>query len=54
MRWVRALISIAMAGGIIYGFIADKITPTDFLITAAAAVGWWYASRDKEKKTEVK
>lgn len=52
MRWVRAIISIAMAGGILYGFIVSKITSTDFLITAAVAVGWWYLSRDKEKKAK--
>ena len=51
MKWVRPIISVAMAGGIIYGFVVSKITPTDFLVTAAEAVAWWYTSRDKQKIT---
>ncbi len=49
MKWVRPLISIAMVGGLLYGFIVDKITPTDFLGIAIGAIGWWYISRDKSK-----
>jgi len=51
MRWVRPIISIAMAGGIIYGFVTKQITPTDFMAVAGGAIAWWYVSRDKEKAT---
>lgn len=49
MRWVRAIISMMAMGGIIYGFVKEMITPSDFLIVAGGAIAWWYTSRDKEK-----
>ena len=52
MRWVRAIISIAMAGTVIYGFII-KIVPWEaFAPIAVGAIGWWYYDRGKEKKAE--
>jgi hypothetical protein len=52
MKWVRPLISLIMAGEIAWGFNTGKIDPKDFLLIAAGAIGWWYVSRDKEKKGE--
>lgn len=50
MRWVRPIISIAMAGTVIWGFIVRLIPWTAFSPIAVGAIGWWYYQRDKEKK----
>ena len=49
MRWVRAIISIAMAGAVIWGFLLEKIPWLAFEPIAIGAIGWWYYQRDKEK-----
>jgi len=50
IKWVRPVISLAMAGTIVYGFIVKMIPWEVFSPIAAAAIGWWYYERDKEKK----
>ncbi len=50
MKWVRPIISISMAWGILYGFLIKLIEPKDFLIVAGVAIYWWYKSRDTDKK----
>jgi hypothetical protein len=50
MRWVRALISMAMAGALIWGFAVALIPAETFVPIAAGAIGWWYYDRQKEKK----
>jgi hypothetical protein len=50
MRWVRAIISMAMAGTVIYGFIIGKINWEAFSVIATGSIGWWYYDRSKEKK----
>mgnify|MGYP001598308451 CR=1 FL=1 len=52
MKWIRPIISILFAGGVIYGFVVKLIEPKDFLIVAAVTIYWWYKSRDKEKEKE--
>ena len=49
MKWVRPVISILFASGVIYGFVVGLIEPKDFLIMAGMVVYWWYKERDKEK-----
>ncbi len=50
IRWVRPIISIAMAGTVIYGFIVQTIPWAAFSPIAVGAIGWWYYQRDREKK----
>ena len=49
MKWIRPIISIMFAAGIMYGFVTKLIEPKDFLIIAAVAIYWWYEARSKEK-----
>lgn len=50
MRWVRPIISISMAGTVIYGFIVCLIPWAAFAPIAVGAIGWWYYSREKGKR----
>ncbi len=49
---VRPLISVAMAGTLIWGFVVGKIEAIIFVPIAAGVVGWWFIERSKEKKAE--
>lgn len=53
MRWVRPIISIAMAGTVIYGFIVKMIPWEAFAPIAIGAIGYWYYQRDKSKKSGI-
>lgn len=50
MRWVRPIISVSMAGTLIYGFIVKQIPWEAFVPIAVSAIGWWYYQRGQEKK----
>ncbi len=46
-NWTQPLISIALAGGVIYGFLVKLIEPKDYLIIASLAIAYWYKTKDK-------
>ncbi len=50
---VRPVITLIFAGGITYGFLADKITAETYVPIAAVAITWWFSSRDNEKNNPV-
>jgi len=54
MRWVRPIISVSMAGAIIYGFVVRLIPWEAFTVIATSAIGWWFYQRDKEKIPGIK
>lgn len=49
VKWVRPIISMAMAGAVIYGFVVGKIPWEGFSAIATATIGWWFYARSKEK-----
>ncbi len=53
MKWIRPIISLGMSGTVIFGFITQVIPWEAFAPIAVGAIGWWYVSRDKEKKNGV-
>ena len=50
MKWVRPVISLVMAGAVVWGFIKGIIPPQEFLAVAVGCIAWWYYRRDQEKK----
>ncbi len=44
---IPSLISLAMAGAVIYGFVVKLIDPNLFLAIATGAVAYWYKTKDK-------
>jgi len=49
MKWVRPIISMIAVLGITAGFFLDKISTDAFIGIMAAAITYWYKSRDEEK-----
>ena len=42
---VRPVVTLAFTGGVLWGFIARKIEPTEFLVIATVCIYWWFQSR---------
>ena len=54
MEWlkslVRPVVTLTLAGAVIY-FTAVKVIPADaFLVIATAAIVWWYKDRSAKEK----
>jgi len=51
---VRSIITLALTGALIYGFIVNKIESKDFLVYVAMVFTFFFNKTDKEKALEVK
>lgn len=49
---LKSIITLALAGTLIYGFIANKIETKDFLIYVAMVFTYYFAKKDKGDDTD--
>lgn len=42
---VRPLVTLSFAGALVYGFVVDKITSSEFIGLAGLAVGFYFQAR---------
>lgn len=49
MQWVRPTIAIIFVVGVTVGFFRGLVTAEAYLPIAAAAITWWFKSRDNSK-----
>lgn len=46
---VRPIVTLAMAGTFIWGFVVGKLSPEDFKSLAITTIVWWFSTRDAAK-----
>ena len=46
---VRPIVTLAMAGGILYGFVRGLIGAEAFLAVAGGVIGFWFNQRQETK-----
>ena len=46
---LKSIITLALAGTLVYGFIANKIETKDFLIYVAMVFTYYFAKKDNDK-----
>ena len=49
---LKSIITLALAGTLIYGFIASKIEAKDFLIYVAMVFTYYFAKKDTDKEAD--
>ncbi len=49
MKWVRPSIAWLFALGVTAGFFTKLVPSEAYLPIAAAAITWWFKSRDEDK-----
>ena len=47
---LKTIITIAMTGAMIYGFVVEKITPEQFMTIATMIFTFYFAKKDKNKE----
>lgn len=48
---LKTIITIAMTGAMIYGFVVEKITPEQFMTIATMIFTFYFAKKDKGDET---
>ena len=49
---VRPLVTFGLAGGLLFGFISEKIPADAYLTATSLVLGFWFRDRNEMKKTE--
>ena len=47
---LKTIITIAMTGAMIYGFVVEKITPEQFMTIATMIFTFYFAKKDNDTK----
>lgn len=47
---LKTIITIAMTGAMIYGFVVEKITPEQFMTIATMIFTFYFAKKDNDNK----
>lgn len=50
---LKSIITLALAGTLIYGFIANKVETKDFLIYVAMVFTYYFAKKDTDKGEDI-
>jgi len=49
---LKSIITLVLAGTLVYGFIVDKIETKDFLIYVAMVFTYYFAKKDKKEEED--
>lgn len=47
---VRIVVTLGVAGTVIYLAVMGKVSPSEFLALAGPIIGYWFGQREREKE----